>query len=75
VHFHALGRDEEGRRVDVHSIEGLAYPEGSLAGQGTIGGQHIKCISAEWLVKFKKPYADKEKNRIDIAALREKFRT
>src|SRR5215510_7661930 len=27
--------DAEGRRVDVHSIEGLAYPKGSLAGQGT----------------------------------------
>jgi lincosamide nucleotidyltransferase A/C/D/E len=65
--------DVEGRHVDVHSIEGLAYPEGSLAGQGTIAGQRVRCISAEWLVKFKNPYVDKEKNRIDIAALREKF--
>jgi lincosamide nucleotidyltransferase A/C/D/E len=57
--------DEQGHEVDFHSytfdaqgtlVFGVEYPFDSLTGTGTIQGYAVKCISAEWMVKFHSGY-------------------
>lgn len=74
--------DEEGRKVDVHvvvlderrgvwgdPIDGVAYPAGSLTGEGTIAGAPVRCVRADFLLKFKTSYPPRETDRQDVAAL------
>jgi len=79
--------DASGREIDVHVIvvdekgdglygpveKGEMYPAPSLTGTGKIGGQAVRCISAEWMVKFHSGYPLKEKDFRDVAALCGKF--
>jgi lincosamide nucleotidyltransferase A/C/D/E len=79
--------DENGREIDVHVIvldengngqygpaeNGEMYPAASLTGSGLIEGQTVRCISAEWAVKFHSGYVPKEKDFRDVSALCEKF--
>jgi lincosamide nucleotidyltransferase A/C/D/E len=67
--------DVQGREVDVHVIvfdgqgnglygpveQGMMYPAASLTGTGTIDRHVVRCISAEWMVKFHSGYALTEK--------------
>lgn len=79
--------DDKGHLVDVHAVvfdgvgnglygpekEGVMYPAASLTGTGTIAGGSVKCISAEYLVKFHSGYELNENDRKDIAALCKRF--
>lgn len=79
--------DEHGREIDVHVVvldrqgngiygpveNGLMYPAASLTGTGMIEGRTVKCISAEWTVKFHSGYEPKEKDFRDVSALCERF--
>ena len=53
--------------------KGEMYPAASLTGTGKIGGQAVRCISAEWMIKFHSGYPLKEKDFRDVAALCGKF--
>jgi len=57
--------DDNGRELDVHSftfdehgenIYGIEYPAESLTGAGSLDSQPVRCISAEWAVKFHTAY-------------------
>ena len=79
--------DASGREIDVHVIvldekgDGLygpaekreMYPAASLTGSGKIEGRTVRCISAEWMVKFHSGYPLKEKDFRDVSALCAKF--
>ena len=79
--------DKEGHLVDVHVIvfdekknglygsveRGVMYPAKSLFGTGVIDNQEVRCISAEYLVKFHTGYELKESDYRDVSALCEKF--
>ncbi len=74
--------DAEGRRVDVHTytfdsdgklVEGIEYPIESLAGSGTINGYSVRCITAEWMVKFHAQYEPDETDFRDVLALCTRF--
>ena len=79
--------DEHGREIDFHVIviddrgsglygpaeKGEMYPAASLRGTGSINGQTVRCISAEWTVKFHSGYKLKEKDFRDVSALCKKF--
>jgi lincosamide nucleotidyltransferase A/C/D/E len=79
--------DENGREIDVHVIvldskgnglygpveNGQLYPSASLTGSGVIQGHTVRCISAEWAVKFHSGYQLKEKDFLDVSALCKKF--
>jgi len=79
--------DEGGREIDVHVIvldshgdgvygpveNGQVYPSASLTGSGAIQGRTVKCISAEWSVKFHSGYQLKEKDFVDVSALCKKY--
>lgn len=79
--------DKTGNEIDVHVIEidqhgdgiygpkanGEMYPAASLTGIGNIGGQRVRCISAEWSLKFHSGYELKEKDYRDMSGLCAKF--
>jgi len=79
--------DASGREVDVHAIvfdadgnglygpieKGVMYPAAALIGAGTIDRHRVKCISAEYMVKFKTGYKPSASDFQDIASLCEKF--
>src|SRR5262245_38538819 len=76
-----------GREVDVHAVvfdgkgnglygpaeKGVMYPAGSLRGTGLIGGEIVRCIAPEWIIRFHSGYVLKEKDIRDVTALCEKF--
>ena len=74
--------DEKGRKIDVHVVvldehdgvhgdplDGIAYPAGSLTGEGLIAGRSVRCVSAEFLLQFKTSYPPRSIDREDVAAL------
>jgi lincosamide nucleotidyltransferase A/C/D/E len=79
--------DESGREIDVHVIvidavgnglygpaeKGETYPAASLTGTGSINGRSVRCISAEWAVKFHSGYELREKDFRDVSALCKQF--
>jgi lincosamide nucleotidyltransferase A/C/D/E len=74
--------DEHGHEVDFHSytfdthgtlVFGVEYPLDSLDGTGFIQGYPVRCISAEWMVKFHSGYALDEHDYRDVSALCERF--
>ena len=85
-HNFVLG-DAHGREIDVHVIvidaegngiygpveDGEMYPAASLAGSGVIDGLAVRCISAEWAVKFHTGYDLKDKDFKDVSAICERF--
>lgn len=82
--YNVVLRDEHGREIDYHAfitddsgkiVDGIKYPDESLTGTGTINGVQVRCISAEYQVKFLAPYLHKHtwKYKPAVGALCEKF--
>ena len=74
--------DAGGREVDVHSfifdadgkhVYGVEYPAESLSGHGWIDGRPVRCIAAEWMVKFHTGYSLDVNDYRDVRALCERF--
>jgi len=77
--------DSNGNLVDVHAFKfdkngngiygekGVTYFAESLQGKGKIEGQKVKCITAEYIVKFHTGYTPNEKDIKDVKALCERF--
>ena len=74
--------DDQGHEIDFHSytfdahgklVFGVEYPFDSLTGAGSIQGYPVKCISAEWMVKFHSGYELDENDYRDVSALYERF--
>ncbi len=79
--------DEAGLEVDVHAFtfdangdgvygppeDGAFYRADALTGQGVIDGRRVRCISADWLVRFHSGYRLTEKDVLDVTALCERF--
>jgi lincosamide nucleotidyltransferase A/C/D/E len=74
--------DDQAHEVDFHSysfdahgklVFGVEYPFDSLTGTGSIQGYPVKCISADWMVKFHSGYELDENDYRDVSALCERF--
>jgi lincosamide nucleotidyltransferase A/C/D/E len=74
--------DDLGHLVDVHTyaydsagnfVYGLQYPLDSLNGTGSINGYLVKCITAEWLIKFHTGYKLDENDYHDVKVLCQRF--
>ncbi len=79
--------DRSGRLVDVHAVtldadgnglygpveKGVMYPAGSLTGSGVIDGHAVKCISAEYGVRFHTEYKLRETDFQDVSTLCARF--
>ena len=81
--------DDKGHEVDVHAIvfnengnglygpaeKGVMFPADSLTGNGEVNGLAVKCISAEYMVKFISPwlYKRRDKDIKAVTALCDKF--
>ncbi|MGW4245814.1 nucleotidyltransferase domain-containing protein [Nocardia sp. NPDC004722] len=75
-------RRGDGAAVDVHVFEhdadgsvtyGIAYPAESLTGTGTIAGEKVNCIAAQWMFTFKTAYPPAAKDLADVRALAARF--
>lgn len=73
VDVHAIVFDAEGNGLYGPVEKGIMYPAASLTGKGTINCQPVKCISAEYLVKFHTGYELDENDFKDVMALCERF--
>lgn len=79
--------DHNGHEVDVHVIvfdadgnglygppgKGVMYPVASLTGTGTIRGHRVRCISAEYMVRFHSGFELHDTDLRDVSALCERF--
>lgn len=79
--------DAQGRLVDVHAVtldaegnglygpaeKGMMYPAGSLTGRGVLKEHPVKCISAEYTIKFHTGYKLRESDFKDVSALCMRF--
>jgi len=74
--------DDLGHVVDIHTytideehknIFGVAYPYDSLTGHGLVDGHPVRCIPAEWMVKFHTGYQLDENDYRDIKHLCVRF--
>src|SRR5262245_44046395 len=68
-----LGRENAPACLDVHVWPGIPYPPESLEGTGTIAGQAVRCITAEWAINFHCQYEPDEDDYRDVSALCEHF--
>ncbi|MEK7161490.1 MAG: nucleotidyltransferase family protein [Patescibacteria group bacterium] len=76
--------DKDEREIDIHAfvyddkgniVDGIMYPAESLTGTGSIRGQEVRCISAEYMVKFLAPWIHKHPHKYltAVSALCKKF--
>jgi len=74
--------DQRGRKVDLHAfvfddlgniVDGIKYPSVSLKGIGSIGGHDVRCILAEYQVRFHSGYELRDKDFKDVSALCDHF--
>lgn len=80
--WNAVFGDGVGRKIDVHvvvldehrgvwanPVDGIAYPAGSLTGEGMIDGATVRCVRPEFLLQFKTSYPPRAVDRQDVAVL------
>jgi lincosamide nucleotidyltransferase A/C/D/E len=74
--------DDEGHLLDLHSctfdeagnnVYGVPYPHESLNGTGSIDAYPVRCVSAEWMVKFHTGYKLDENDYQDVKLLCDQF--
>ena len=68
IDVHVVVLDEQ-RGVWADPTDGIAYPAGSLTGEGTIDGATVRCVTAEFLLQFKTSYPPRAVDRQDVAVL------
>lgn len=74
--------DDAGHEIDIHGFvhegdgkgTGVAYASESLQGIGRIAGRVVRCITAEWMVRYHTGYEPDEEDWRDVRALCEAFR-
>ena len=73
VDFHVINFDQNGNGLYGPIEKGVMYPAESLTGTGTINGHPVRCITAQWMVRFHSGYELDRDDYQDVAALCEKF--
>ena len=73
IDFHVIVMNEKGDGVYGPVERGFVFPSSSLSGVGKIGNVPVKCISAEYQVKFHVGYKLRESDYKDVTALCERF--
>lgn len=68
--------DENGNGIYGPAERGVMFPATSLTGKGKVNGLDVKCISAEYMVKFISPwlYKHRDKDFNDVSSLCGKFK-
>lgn len=74
VDLHGFTLDAHGNGILGDTADGAVYPAGSLAGAGLLGGENVHCIAAEHVLQFRGSFEPREVDRLDVAALCERFR-
>ncbi|MGH2757293.1 MAG: nucleotidyltransferase domain-containing protein, partial [Actinomycetota bacterium] len=73
VDLHVVVFDDRGDGIYGPEFRGERYPAAALTGRGVIGGRRVRCISAEWQVRFHTGYEWDDNDRVDMEALCARF--
>lgn len=73
VDIHAVVLDAKGNGMYGPLKKGVMYPAQSLTGTGVIHGKSVRCISAQYVVKFHSRYTPDENDFKDVYALCKKL--
>lgn len=73
VDVHSFTFDENGDGVYGPPENGDYYRADALTGEGVIEGRPVRCVSAEWLVRFHTGYEIEETDFHDVTALCKRF--
>lgn len=73
VDLHLITRDGKGNGVLGPPENDAVYPADALTGQGRLGDRAVRCISAEWAVRFHDAYLGDADDRADVRALCARF--
>ena len=73
VDVHVVVFDDEGNGVYGPPEEGFSYPAASLLGIGRVEDRRVRCIAAEYLVRFHTGYPLRKRDLEDVAALCQAF--
>lgn len=74
--------DGSGRLVDVHVFEfdeqgrvcyGIEYPQAALTRTAALASVSVRCISPEWMFRFKTAYPPAAKDLADVRALHDAY--
>ena len=73
VDVHAFIFDENGDGVYGPPENGAYYRAEALTGEGVIAGQRVRCISPEWLLRFRIGYPPRDKDFLDVRVFCDHF--
>lgn len=73
VDIHVIVFDAKGNGLYGPKEKGVMYPAASLTGSGVVQGRTVKCVSAEYLMKFHSGYKLDKNDVKDMKALHRKF--
>jgi len=75
VDVHAIVFDESGNGIYGPAERNVMFPTDSLTGKGKVNGHAVRCISAEYMVKFISPwlYKKRDKDYKDVSSLCGRF--
>jgi lincosamide nucleotidyltransferase A/C/D/E len=73
VDVHVIAFDADGNGLYGPPERGVMYPAASLTGTGMISDHPVRCISAEYVVRFHTAYEPHDTDFRDVSALCERF--
>jgi lincosamide nucleotidyltransferase A/C/D/E len=73
IDVHVIVFDSQGNGIYGPKENGEMDSAGSLTGTGLIEGRTVRCISPEWMVKFRSSYEVGDEDFRDVSALCTKF--
>ena len=73
IDTHVIVFDEKGNGIYGPLERGVQYPAYAFEGEGTVDGQTVRCLTAEYQVVSHTGYKIDENDRRDVKALCERF--
>ncbi len=73
VDFHPVVLDDDGRGVFAPPRNSQGIPADALSGEGTLGGQRVRCLTPHALVAFHTGYEVDGRDWADVRALCERY--
>jgi lincosamide nucleotidyltransferase A/C/D/E len=73
IDVHALRLDDQGRGTPAWEAAAFAFPSRDLAGEGTIDGVAVRCVTAEMQMVCHAGYDLPDAHRCDVERLRDRF--
>jgi lincosamide nucleotidyltransferase A/C/D/E len=73
IDVHVISFDENGNGILGPPELGNAYPAGALDGAGVVEGLNVRCVTPEFMVKFRTGYVPRPSDYADVKLLCDRF--